>query len=76
MPSAEAVEAFVAWQATQAGKDKGKGKPKPQPFAALPVGWGQKGKGKGLHGEQLAPRPPSVGRGHSRGQRTPLHRGV
>jgi len=66
MPSAEAVEAFVAWQATQAGKDKGKGKPKPQPFAALPVGWGQKGKGKGLHGEQLAPRPPSVGRGHSR----------
>ena len=68
MPSAEAVEAFIAWQAAQqAGKDaNGKGKLGPQPFAPLPAGWGQKGKGKGLHGEQFAPRPPSVGRGHSR----------
>ena len=69
MPTAEALQAFVDWQARQAEADKGgKGKGKqmaaPSPF---PQAWGTKGKGKGSGGDPFLPR--NIGRGASRERR-------
>ena len=69
MPSAQALEAFIAWQVRQAEADKGgKGKGKqmaaPSPF---PQAWGTKGKGKGSVGDPFLPR--NIGRGASHERR-------
>ena len=71
VPTAEALEAFIAWQArqaeAQAAKGKGKGKQMAAP-APFPQAWGTKGKGKASGGDPFLPMT-HLGRGASRERR-------